>query len=73
MVPAPQWLGPYGDVLVFDWGPKADPEYRSSYFLRATGFKINDQRWTTTFEDDQIRDFPNLTLTRHLIVSSSLP
>lgn len=59
-------LGPYGDVMVFDCGHKTDPEYRPSYFLRASGFKIIDQLWITNFDEDHISDFPNLT--RHVQV-----
>ena len=57
-----------GNVMLWDCGHKADPEYRPSRFLPASGVHIVHRMFITNYDEDHISDLPNLQRAVHVNV-----
>ena len=57
-----------GNVMLWDCGHKADPEYRPSRFLPAAGISTVHRMFITNYDEDHISDLPNLRQAVHINV-----
>ena len=49
-----------GNVMLWDWGHKTNPDYRPSNFLLVAGIRTIHRFFITNFDEDHISDLPNL-------------
>ena len=55
-----------GNVMLWDCGHKADPEFRPSQFLPASGVRTVHHMFITNYDEDHISDLPNLRRAVHI-------